>query len=85
MIFEINARLIIYFGNFVLDFFITLVLKGHLNFIQIYSLSIIIKNMIYVMKKKNYEISSCGEITSKKSSSFLRGPRVPIMLIKLRL
>ena len=37
--------------------------------------------MIYVMKKKNYDISSRGEITSKKSSSFLRGPRVPIMLI----
>ena len=30
---------------------------------------------------KNYDISSRGEITSKKSSSFLRGPRVPIMLI----
>ena len=29
---------------------------------------------------KNYDISSLGEITSKKSSSFLRGPRVPIML-----
>ena len=32
------------------------------------------------MLKKNYDISSRGEITSKKSSSFLRGPRVPIML-----
>ena len=28
------------------------------------------------MLKKNYDISSRGEITSKKSSSFLRGPRV---------
>ena len=36
--------------------------------------------MIYVIKRKNYDISSRGEITSKKSSSFLRGPRVPIML-----
>ena len=35
--------------------------------------------MIYL--KENYDISSRGEITSKKSSSFLRGPRVPIMLI----
>ena len=34
-------------------------------------------------KKKKYDISSRGEITSKKSSSFLRGPRVPIMLIIL--
>ena len=32
------------------------------------------------MLMKNYDISSRGEITSKKSSSFLRGPRVPIML-----
>ena len=33
------------------------------------------------MLEKNYDISSRGEITSKNSSSFLRGPRVPIMLI----
>ena len=28
-----------------------------------------------------YDSSSRGEITSKKSSSFLRGPRVPIILV----
>ena len=33
------------------------------------------------MLKKNYDISSRGEIMSKKSSSFLRGPRVPIILV----
>ena len=32
-------------------------------------------------KRKSYDISSRGEITSKKSSSFLRGPRVPIILV----
>ena len=42
---------------------------------------VIIKSMIYVIKRKNYDISSHGEIISKKSSSFLRGPRVPIILI----
>ena len=58
--------------------------QGKINkFVQIYSICIIIKNMMYVIKRKNYDISSRGEITSKKSSSFLRGPRVPIMLIIL--
>ena len=33
--------------------------------------------------KKIYDFSSLGEITSKKSSSFLRGPRVPIILLAL--
>ena len=28
-----------------------------------------------------YDSSSRGEITSKKSSSFLKGPRVPIILV----
>ena len=32
-----------------------------------------------------YDSSSRGEITSKKSSSFLKGPRVPIILVKLAL
>ena len=55
--------------------------KSGSKFIYWIFICMIIKNMIYVIKKKNYDISSRGEITSKKSSSFLRGPRVPIMLI----
>ena len=57
--------------------------KSGSKFIYWIFICMIIKNMIYVIKKKNYDISSRGEITSKKSSSFLRGPRVPIMLIIL--
>ena len=37
------------------------------------------------MLKKNYDISSRGEITSKKSSSFLKGPNVPIIFVAVPL
>ena len=55
--------------------------KSGSKFIYWIFICMIIKNMIYVIKKKKYDISSWGEIMSKKSSSFLRGPRVLNMLI----
>ena len=35
----------------------------------------------YDLMLQNYDFSSRGEITPIKSSSFLRGPRVPIILL----